>query len=228
MSCKIPHHFLHVGRHVSCDTWLPCRHAQQNSPSTPLPHLTSEKVHPARGFQRPIREKVRPASPKTPKLGCFQPAGRTFSRSHPPSGRAGRTFSRTGHSHVATLKPITPPQPLIRASVKPPSPLRTPEQQPLKPVTPLQPKNTPQTPISHPQRRRRFQARLALRVQRRQQFQSHTSTTAQRRQQFQAKDLRHPHVATSPLLRKLARNSIGSTHQQHPKTLKYQRTQFKS
>ena len=139
MSCKIPHHFLHVGRHITCDTWLPCRHARQNSPNTPLRHLTREKVHPARGFHRPIREKVRPASPKTPKLGCFQPAGRTFSRSHPPSGPAGRAFSRTGRSDVATLKPTTP----------------------------LQPKNTPQTLISHPQRRRRFQARLALRVQRR-------------------------------------------------------------
>ena len=139
MSCKIPHHFLHVGCHITCDTWLLCRHARQNSPNTPLPHLTREKVH--------------PASPKTPKLGCFQPAG--------------RTFSRTGRSDVATLKPTTPLQPLTQATMKPLAPMLAPKQQPLKPLAPLQPKNTPQTPISHPQRRRRFQARLALRVQRR-------------------------------------------------------------
>jgi len=48
---------------------------------------------------------------------------------------------------------MTPLQPLMQASVKPPSPLLAPEQQPLKPVTPLLPKNTPKTPISHPQRR---------------------------------------------------------------------------
>ena len=52
---------------------------------------------------------------------------------------------------------MTPLRPLMQASVKPPSPLLTHQQQPLKPTTPLQPKNTPKTPISHPQRRRRFQ-----------------------------------------------------------------------
>ena len=189
-----PHHFLHVGRHVTCDTWLPCRYARQYSSSMPSPPLTREKVRPARGFRRLIREKVRPAqhlqrhfrektrpaSPKTPKLGCFQRAGRTISRSrtpsgragrtnsrsHPQTGRAGRTNSRTGHSHAAALKPVAPLQPSMQAIMKPPSPLRTPEQQPLKPMTPLQPKNTPQTPISHPQRRRQFQLRLALREQR--------------------------------------------------------------
>ena len=76
----------------------------------------------------------------------------------PTSGRAGRTISPTGHSHVATLKPTTPLRPLMQDTVKPPSPLLAPQQQPLKPVTPLQPKNTPKTPISHPQRRWRFQA----------------------------------------------------------------------
>ena len=135
---------------------------------------TREKVRLARGFQRPIREKVRPtlplqqhfrektrpASPKTSILGCFQRAGRTFSRSHPPSGRAGRTFSRTRHSHVATMKPTTP----------------------------LQPQNAPQTPISHPQRRSRFQttAHLASGIQ-----------------------LRRQQTPMRPSLRKLACNSIG-------------------
>lgn len=68
-----------------------------------------------------------------------------------------RTISRTGRSDMAALKPMTPLQPLMQATVKPPSPLRTPEQQPLKPTTPLQPQNALKTPISHPQRRRRFQ-----------------------------------------------------------------------
>ncbi|QCT34568.1 cupin [Schaalia odontolytica] len=53
---------------------------------------------------------------------------------------------------MATLQIMTPLQPLMQASMKPPSPLRTPEQQPLKPTTPLQPKNALKTPVSHPQR----------------------------------------------------------------------------
>ena len=65
---------------------------------------------------------------------------------------------------------MTPLRPLMQASVKPPSPLLTHEQQPLKPTTPLQPKNASKTPISHPQRRCRFHLRLALREQRRRRF----------------------------------------------------------
>ena len=92
-----------------------------------------EKTRPARPLQQHFREKVRPASVKAPILGCFERAGRTFSRSRPPSDHAGRTFSRTRRDDVATLKPTTP--------------LLTPEQQPLKPPSPLHPK----TPNSHPQ-----------------------------------------------------------------------------
>ena len=83
---------------------------------------------------------------------------------------AGRTFSRTGICDVATLKPTTPLQPLMQTNVKPRSPLLAPVQQPLKPPSPLQPKNTPKTPISHPQRRCRFHPRLTLRPQRRRRF----------------------------------------------------------
>ena len=124
--------------------------------------------------------------------------------------RAGRTFPRTGRSDVGTMTPL---QPLKQTSMKPPSPLRAPEQQPLKPTTPLRPQNAPRTPISHPQRRHRFQLRLGRRPQ--------------RRHRFHAKGLRHPHVASNPLLRKLARSSIGPTPQQHSETLKYQQSQFK-
>ena len=154
---------------------------RQNSPSRPL--------------HRVIREKVRPASPNSPILGCFQRAGRTFSRSHPPSGRAGRTNSRTGRSHVATLKPKTPLPPLTQARMKPPSPLLAPKQQPLKPMTPLQPKNTPKTPISHPQRRRRFQLAHLTSPQRRHGFQSEATRHEQRRRRIQITGppgLQHP------------------------------------
>ena len=151
-----PHHFLHVGRHIPCDTWLPCRYARQDSPGTPSPPLTREKVRPARPLQRCFHEKTRPARHKTPIMGHFSCAG--------------RTFSRTGICDVATLKPTTPLQPLMQTNVKPRSPLLAPVQQPLKPPSPLQPKNTPKTPISHPQRRCRFHPRLTLRPQRRRRF----------------------------------------------------------
>ena len=164
--------------------------------------VTAEQFAHQRGFRRPIREKTRPAHHKTPISVHF-----SF---------AGRTCSPTGHSHVATLKPMTPLRPLMQASVKPPSPLLTHQQQPLKPTTPLQPKNTPKTPISHPQRRRRFQLKLDLREQRRQGFQPHTGTSKQRRRRFQTTthlaceiQLHHQRAPMRPPLRKLARNSIG-------------------
>ena len=145
-----------------------------------------EKLRPARPLQRPTREIVRPASVKTPILGCFERAGRTFSHSHPPPDHAGRTFSCTGRTEVVTVKPTTPLQPLIQASVKPPPPpMLAPEQHPLKPATPMQAKNAPKTPNSHPQRRCRFHLRLGQHPQRRCRFQSHTSTSAQRRWRFQ-------------------------------------------
>ena len=96
-----------------------------------------------------------------------------------------RVGDNTGRSDVAALKPTTPLQPLTRASMKPPSPLRAPEQQPLKPLAPLQPKNTPKTPISHPQRRCRFQPHTGTREQRRQGFQSDATRYEQRCHLFQ-------------------------------------------
>ena len=131
-----------------CGTLL----SRQSSPGGTPRLLVREKVRPARSVPRLFREKVRPARHKPPILGYFSCAGRTFSRSHPPSGHAGRTFSRTRRSHVATMQPMTPLQQLIQASVKPPSPMLAPEQQPLKPTSPLHPQTAPKTPISHPQR----------------------------------------------------------------------------
>ena len=91
-------------------------------------------------------------------MGCFEPAGRTFSRSHPLSDQAGRTFSRMRRNNMATLKP--------------PTPLLTPNKGPQKTTSPLQPQTAPKTPISHPQRRWWFQSRLGRHPQRRQGFQT--------------------------------------------------------
>ena len=68
-------------------------------------------------------------------------------------------------------------------TLKPTTPLRAPEQQPLKPASPLHPTTAAKTPISHPQRRWRFQ--------------SHTSTSEQRRRWFQTTGLprlQHPNA----------------------------------
>ena len=53
---------------------------------------TREKVRPTLPLQQHFREKPRPASRKTPILGCFQRAGRTFSRSHPHQAARGELF----------------------------------------------------------------------------------------------------------------------------------------
>ena len=85
------------------------------------------------------------------------------------------------------------------ATLKPTTPLLTPNKGPLKPASPLHPKTAPKTPISHPQRRWRFQLahltgpqrrrwfqlRVGLRPQRRWRFQPHTDTSKQRRHRFQ-------------------------------------------
>ncbi len=102
-------------------------------PAQPQHRHFHEKTRPTQPLHWHFRKKFRPAGHQTPFLGCFERAGRTFSRSRPPSDHAGRTFSRTRRDNVATLKPTTP--------------LLTPEQQPLKPPSPLHPK----TPNSHPQ-----------------------------------------------------------------------------
>ena len=145
-------------RHVAYKTWAQGRLARKVRPAQPLQRLFREKVRPARPLRRLFREKVCPARHKPPILGHFEHAGRTFSRSCPPSDHAGRTFSRTRRDNMATLKPTTP--------------LLTPNKGPLKPASPLRPKTAPKTPISHPQRRWQFQSRLGRRPQRRQGFQT--------------------------------------------------------
>ena len=77
------------------------------------------------------------------------------------------------------------------ATLKPTTPLLTPNKGALKPASPLRPKTAPKTPISHPQRRRRFQSRLGRHPQRRWRFQT-TAHLADRAQ------TRYPWAAAGP------------------------------
>ena len=117
--------------------------AVQNSPSTPRPTAFPQKN-----------------SPSTPENSVFRPfwaCRANFFALAPTSGRSARRMSRTRRDNIATLKPTTP--------------LHTPNKGPLKPPSPLHPKTALKTLISHPQRRWRFQ--------------SHTGTSKQRRRWFQ-------------------------------------------
>ena len=104
-----------------------------------------EKTRPAPPLHRPFREKVRPASTKTPNLGCFKRAGRTFSRFR---------------DHT------TPQGELFRTQMKPTPPLLAPSRARMKPTAPLRAFNTRKTGIFPVQRRHRFQASAHTRLQR--------------------------------------------------------------
>ena len=71
------------------------------------------------------------------------------------------------------------------ATLKPTTPLLTPNKGLLKPASPLHPKNAPKTPISHPQRRWWFQPHTDSSKQRRWRFQSRLGRRPQRRWWFQ-------------------------------------------
>ena len=117
---------------------------------------TAGQNSPDRNRTGPLPGQNSPCSPKMTQFGVFCPHMANFFTLTPTPGRAGRTFSRTGHSHVATMQPMTPLRPLVQASMKPPSPLHTPEQQPLKPPTPLQVQIGPKWAFHRSQRRWRF------------------------------------------------------------------------
>ena len=76
----------------------------------------ARKYSPSTAPQADFCEKTRPASTKTPNLGCFERAGRTFSHFHDDTGPRGELF---------------------RAQMKPPPPLLTPLRVRMKPATPL-------------------------------------------------------------------------------------------
>ena len=150
----------------------PSAFPRKSSPSTPPPAAFPRKNSPNTPPPAAFPRKNSPSTPENGDLGPFFMRWANFFALTSTPGQAGRTFSRTGHGRVPTLKPMTPRQPLMQASMKPPAPLLAPKQRPLKPATPLQPKNAPKTPISRPQRRRRFQSRFGRHPQRRQGFQT--------------------------------------------------------
>ena len=94
---QIPHHSQPQVRRIAYKTW----------------HSTGwrEKTRPTPPLQWHFREKTRPASAKTPNLGRFERAGRTISRSRPPSDQAGRRISRIRSNNTATLKTTSPLHP---------------------------------------------------------------------------------------------------------------------
>ena len=90
---QTPHHFRWGGRHIAYETrrnvgWR-------------------EKVRPAGGLQWLIREKTRPARAKTPNLGCFEHAGRTFSRFRAETVPQGELF-RARHGNYSKSKHSRP------------------------------------------------------------------------------------------------------------------------
>ena len=70
-----------------------------------------EKVRPTPPLQWHFREKTRPASAKTPNLGCCERAGRTFSRFHDLTATQGELF-RACRRRPSGALPISDPAPL--------------------------------------------------------------------------------------------------------------------
>ena len=70
-----------------------------------------EKIRPAQPLQRLYREKTRPASAKTPNLGCFECAGRTYSHFRDDTAPPGELFRacRRRPSSVLPISDQAPP-----------------------------------------------------------------------------------------------------------------------
>ncbi len=64
-----------------------------------------ENTRPARPLQRLFREKTRPASTKTPNLGCFKRAGRTFSRPNETTTAFAHSFTGTHETSNTFARP---------------------------------------------------------------------------------------------------------------------------
>ena len=98
-SCSAnPHRSQHEVRRVAYKAW----------------HSTGwrEKVRPARPLRRLFREKVRPARAKTPNLGQFERAGRTFSRFRDLTATQGELF-RACRRRPSSALPISNLAPLV-------------------------------------------------------------------------------------------------------------------
>ena len=85
------------------------RRAQRPGPRLPVREKTRpaaglqlhfrEKLRPAPPIQWHFREKTRPAGHQTPILGCFERAGRTFSRFHDDTAPQGELFRAQDPAH---------------------------------------------------------------------------------------------------------------------------------
>ena len=98
--------------------------ARQSSPSTAPPAASPRKSSPSTA---PPAASPRKNSPGTPKNSVFRPfwaCRANFFALTPTPGRAGRTFSRTGHGHTSILKEKSPLHEVLRAVVKHFSPTR--------------------------------------------------------------------------------------------------------
>ena len=126
----------------------------------------------------------------------------------------GELFRARAHSWPSRAKKV-PYSALRRGTLKPTTPMLAPEPQPLKPTTPLHPETAPKTPISHPQRRRRFQSRLGRHPQRRWRFQLGLSLREQRRRRFHARDFRCPWAAAGPGRATSGRPTLQTSSNQH-------------
>ena len=78
-----------------------------------------EKTRPARPLRRIFREKTHPARTKTPILGQFERAGRTFSRFHDLPATQGELF-RACRRRPSSALPISDPAPLVRRAPEDP------------------------------------------------------------------------------------------------------------
>ena len=64
-----------------------------------------ENTRPARPLQRLFREKTRPARTKTPNVGCFERAGRTFSRPNETATAFASSFTGTHETSDTFARP---------------------------------------------------------------------------------------------------------------------------
>ena len=154
-SAKVQTHFLKV---TDFRRFLPNGSAvwRAHRPTSQLHHhQTGEmaSLEPRHaGSQLLMLQNPHRSQPRAPR--CIQDRHRVnFFALAPTSGRAGRQISRTGHRNIATMKPTTP--------------LLTPNTGPLKPTTPLRPKNAPKNAhfppakamaVSKPHRHKRAKA----------------------------------------------------------------------
>ena len=137
--------------------------------------------HPTHPHHRHFREKLAQHAIKHRFLALWSMLGELFrARTHTSPSRA-NFFAHEARQH-GDIETNNTSAATDAGRVKPPAPLLAPKQRPLKPATPLHPKTAPKTPISHPQRRWRFQLGLSLREQRRRRFHTRDSDAGGRRQ----------------------------------------------